>query len=217
MGQKIENFKPSGASEVRKAADAYIKKNYNVSAGNYFRKNADGSDGDDVSGMYSNNTDKSDYEPSNDETLNLDDYEKARSNYFMFNSMMEMGMQNYLNRNHVNSLVAFLNNKDNDESKKLVIYFAIKNGDWTIARDKINGLIGSNPTREICLLMADIELGENNDKQKSDAWIMRSENSSFEDIWICKITNQSQNEWSSLSNSGYFNSLVLSNKKMLSK
>ena len=109
------------------------------------------------------------------------------------------------------------NNKDNDESKKLVIYFAIKNGDWTIARDKINGLIGSNPTREICLLMADIELGENNDKQKSDAWIMRSENSSFEDIWICKITNQSQNEWSSLSNSGYFNSLVLSKKKMLSK
>ena len=109
------------------------------------------------------------------------------------------------------------NNKDNDESKKLVIYFAIKNGDWTIARDKINGLIGSNPSREICLLMADIELGENNDKQKSDAWIMRSENSSFEDIWICKITNQSQNEWSSLSNSGYFNSLVLSNKKMLSK
>jgi len=109
------------------------------------------------------------------------------------------------------------NNKDNDESKKLVIYFAIKNADWTIARDKINGLIGSNPTREICLLMADIELGENNDKQKSDAWIMRSENSSFEDIWICKITNQSQNEWSSLSNSGYFNSLVLSKKKMLSK
>ena len=109
------------------------------------------------------------------------------------------------------------NNKDNDESKKLVIYFAIKNSDWTIARDKINGLIGSNPTREICLLMADIELGENNDKQKSDAWIMRSENSSFEDIWICKITNQSQNEWSSLSNSGYFNSLFLSNKKMLSK
>ena len=24
--------------------------------------------------------------------------------------------------------------------------------------------------------MADIELGENNDKQKSDSWIMRSEN-----------------------------------------
>ena len=109
------------------------------------------------------------------------------------------------------------NNKDNDESKKLVIHFAIKNGDWKIARDKINGLIGSNPNREICLFMADIELGENNDKQKSDAWIMRSEISSFEDIWICKITNQTQNEWSSLSNSGYFNSLVLSNKKMLSK
>ena len=61
--------------------------------------------------------------------------------------------------------------------------------------------------------MADIELGEHNDKQKSDLWIMRSENSLVENIWICKITNKSQTEWSSVSDSGYFNSLVLSNQK----
>ena len=84
----------------------------------------------------------------------------------------------------------------------MLIFFAIKNQDWFIARKNITGLIGSNPTREICLFMADIELGENNDKQKSDSWIMRAENSLVENIWICKITNQSQENWNSLSESG---------------
>ena len=63
--------------------------------------------------------------------------------------------------------------------------------------------------------MADIEIGENNDKQKSDSWIMRSENILIEKAWICKVTKQSQDEWSSLSDSGYFNSLVISKTKML--
>ena len=200
-----EKYSPDGGNVVSGsrwaaavlAAEDYIKKNYNVSGGNYFRKNPDGSDGDDVSGMYGSDSgyesardeyqlfdrmmqdgiqnympqaevnklvailngdvtpggtknmilqalvsnksgggepitiaqareivrnrlsnSPSNPELENDETLNSDDYEKARSNYFMFNSMMEMGMRNYLNRNHVNSLVAFLNNKDNDEEFK---------------------------------------------------------------------------------------------------
>ena len=97
----------------------------------------------------------------------------------------------------------------------MLIYFAIKNEDWKIARSNIIGLIGAHPTKEVCLFMADIELGENNDKQKSDSWILRSENSILDDIWVCKITNQHQKEWNSLSDSGYFNSLVLSNSKMI--
>ncbi len=107
------------------------------------------------------------------------------------------------------------NNKDNEESKKLLVFFAVKNQEWTIARNNIIGMIGENPSTEICLLMADIEIGENNDKQKSDSWKMRSENSINENTWVCKITNQSQDNWSSLSDSGYFNSLVLNNLKML--
>ena len=74
----------------------------------------------------------------------------------------------------------------------MLIYFAIKNEDWKIARSNIIGLIGAHPTKEVCLFMADIELGENNDKQKSDSWILRSENSILDDIWVCKITNQHQ-------------------------
>ena len=107
------------------------------------------------------------------------------------------------------------NNASEEESKKLLIYFAIKNSNWDIARKNISGMIGVNPSKEICNFMSDIELGENNDKQKSDAWIMRAENASMEDTWICRITNQTQDEWSSLSNSGNYNSLVWASHKML--
>ncbi len=107
------------------------------------------------------------------------------------------------------------NNYNNSESKKMLIFFAIKNQEWSIARMNISGLIGANPSGEICLFMADIELGENNDKQKSDSWVMRSENTLTENFWICKITNKSQEEWNSLSDSGYFNSLVLNKLKMI--
>ena len=107
------------------------------------------------------------------------------------------------------------NNVGEEESKKLLIYFAIKNSKWDIARDNIIGMIGSSPSKDICYFMSEIELGENNDKQKSDAWIMRAENAKLENSWICRITNQPQEEWSSLSNSGNYNSLVWSSPMMI--
>ena len=107
------------------------------------------------------------------------------------------------------------NNASEEESKKLLIYFAIKNLKWDIARENVIGMIGSNPSKDICYFMSDIELGENNDKQKSDAWIMRAENAKLENSWICRITNQSQEEWSSLSDSGNYNSLVWSSPMMI--
>ena len=113
----------------------------------------------------------------------------------------------------INDLVK--NNRNIEESKKLLVYFAIKNLNWDLARENISGMIGVNPTKEICYFMSDIELGENNDKQKSDAWIMRAENANSEDMWICRITNQTQDEWSSISNSGNYNSLVWTSHKML--
>jgi len=109
------------------------------------------------------------------------------------------------------------NNAGEEESKKLLIYFAIKHLKWDIARENVIGMIGSNPSKDICYFMSEIELGENNDKQKSDAWIMRAENAKLENSWICRITNQSQEEWSSLSNSGNYNSLVWSSPMMIRK
>jgi HemY protein len=107
-------------------------------------------------------------------------------------------------------------NQNNEESKKLLIDFAIYFSNWSIARDNIKGLIGSNPPREICLFMSDIELGEFNDIQKSDGWKLRANNAGSDFYWVCKYTNNPQKNWSALSDSGYFNSLEWIQAKMLS-
>ena len=63
--------------------------------------------------------------------------------------------------------------------------------------------------------MASLELGELNDKQKSDAWLLRADNAKLDEIWICKISNLSQSNWNSVANSGHFNSLEWMRPKML--
>ena len=78
-------------------------------------------------------------------------------------------------------------NASKEESKKLLIYFAIKNLKWDIARENVIGMIGSNPSKDICYFMSDIELGENNDKQKSDAWIMRAENAKLKIVGYVEL------------------------------
>ena len=63
--------------------------------------------------------------------------------------------------------------------------------------------------------MASLEMGEFNDIQKRDAWMLRAQNANLDEVWICNITNISQNNWNSTSNSGYFNSLEWGRPKML--
>ena len=107
-------------------------------------------------------------------------------------------------------------NQNNEESKKLLIDFAIYFNNWGLARDNIKGLIGSNPSREICLFMSEIELGEFNDIQKSEGWKLRGNNAGSDYYWVCKFTNNPQKNWSALSDSGHFNSLEWIQPKMLS-
>ena len=107
-------------------------------------------------------------------------------------------------------------NLNNDESKKLLVDFAIYFNEWSIARESIKGLIGANPSREICLFMSEIELGELNDIQKSEGWKLRANNANLENYWVCNITNNPQKDWSALSESGHFNSLEWRQQKMLS-
>ena len=101
------------------------------------------------------------------------------------------------------------------ESKKLLVDFAIHNSDWSLARENIKGLIKFNPDRAICELMASLEMGEFNDIQKRDSWLLRAENANIDEIWICQITNTSQHHWCSVSDSGHFNSLEWKRPKML--
>ncbi len=107
-------------------------------------------------------------------------------------------------------------NQNNEESKKLLIDFAIYFSNWSVARDNIRGLIGANPSREICLFMSEIELGEFNDIQKSEGWKLRANNAESNYYWVCKFTKNPQKKWSALSDSGHFNSLEWTQPKMLS-
>ena len=107
-------------------------------------------------------------------------------------------------------------NQNNEESKKLLIDFAIYFNNWGMARDNIRGLIGSNPSREVCLFMSEIELGEFNDIQKSEGWKLRANNAGSDYYWVCKFTNNPQKNWSALSDSCHFNSLEWTQPKMLS-
>ena len=107
-------------------------------------------------------------------------------------------------------------NLNNEESKKILVDFAIYFNEWAVARENIKGLIGPNPTREICLFMSDIELGEFNDIQKSEGWKMRATNANLDNYWVCKVTNNTQKNWSTLSELGHFNSLEWRQPKMLS-
>ena len=110
---------------LKREAEKYIRDNYNVSAGNYFRKNVDGSDGDDVSDIYSRNGIRDVYSTP-DQQVNTD-YDKARADHPGFDRMMQRGMQDYLVRGQVNDLVGFLNNPSNDNVFKSQVLNTITN------------------------------------------------------------------------------------------
>ena len=93
------------------------------------------------------------------------------------------------------------------ESKILLAEALIDSQKWTEAKKQLNTLLEHKPSRKVCLLMSKIEEGDSNDPQKVNAWISRSNFGDLNKIWICRISNVSQEKWTSVSNSGYFNSL----------
>ena len=103
-------------------AKQYIVANYNVSGGNYFRKNPDGSDGDDVSSVYSSEPRRRQQDGSQ---IDDNDYADMREKYDMFNGMMQNGMQLYMVQSDVNRLVDFLKNPQNDEDFKNEVLMAL--------------------------------------------------------------------------------------------
>ena len=136
-------------------------------------------------------------------------------------SSLRIIISEFLKKNDLANLddIKFIVKSNNNEveSKKMLVDFAIHNSDWSLAREKIKGLINLNPDREICELMALLEMGESNDIQKRDSWMLRAENASFDEIWICQITNTPQKNWNSISDSGHFNSLEWKRPTMLGR
>ena len=95
----------------------------------------------------------------------------------------------------------------NEESKLLFIEASILDEKWNEARSEIKSLIDVKPKKEVCLLMAKIEEGDTGDMQKTNSWILRARNGEENKIWICFFSNRVQEEWSAISNGGFFNSL----------
>ncbi len=93
------------------------------------------------------------------------------------------------------------------ESKILLAESLIDDQKWGEARKQLNTLLEHKPSKKVCLLMSKIEEGDSNDPQKINAWISRSNFGDLNKIWICRISNISQEKWTSVSDSGYFNSL----------
>jgi hypothetical protein len=95
-----------------KAAKEYIEKNYTVSGGNYFRKNADGS-------------------PNLGEidSIEIDEnsYVEARRNYEKFDQMMQTGVGNYIVTADTNRLVKFLVGNFSEQYKRAVLHGLIVN------------------------------------------------------------------------------------------
>ena len=98
-------------------------------------------------------------------------------------------------------------NKNNYESKVLLVESLISNKKWLEARNQIKDLLDLQPKREVCILMAKIEEGDSGDVQKINAWNMRSKNGEENNMWVCVITKRNQKVWSSVSEGGYFNTL----------
>ena len=111
-----------------KAAAEYIAMNYTVSGGNYFRKNPDGSLGDDVGAIYGDSGSAPPPSrrgiPSGIDTsgeITTDDYEQMRQSYRGFDAMMRNGIGYYILMPEVNELVGFLKNPNNDEDFKTTV------------------------------------------------------------------------------------------------
>jgi len=149
---------------------------------------------------------------------------KKSLNKFWFenpSSLLRNVIVNFIEKNKIDN-IDFIQeiarkNLSHEESKKLLVYLYIRTNKWDLARSNIKGIIGSNPGKEVCLFMAEIEEGEFNDIQKGDSWRLRAQNASLDNLWICKITNQPQSNWDSMSESGYFNSLEWKQPKMLNQ
>ena len=121
-----------------------------------------------------------------------------------------------LNDNYID-LVRFIisNNTTKEISKILLIDAAIESKKWDLARNEIKTLLDMQPKKEVCLLMARIEGGDTGEIQKVNSWNLRSQNGLEKKVWVCLISNQNQEEWSSVSRAGNFNSLVWKQPSML--
>lgn len=74
---------------------------------------------------------------------------------------------------------------------------AIDAYEWTLARDALAHYAGANPSQAVCMMMAEIEEGENSDQGKAREWVNRAVRAPRDPVWTADgIT---ADEWEPLS------------------
>ncbi|RYE11008.1 MAG: heme biosynthesis protein HemY [Hyphomicrobiales bacterium] len=56
--------------------------------------------------------------------------------------------------------------------------------DWATARGALDAFVGNEPTQAVCLLMAEIEEGQNADQGKAREWLSRAVRAPADPVWI---------------------------------
>jgi HemY protein len=60
---------------------------------------------------------------------------------------------------------------------------AIDAFDWSTARAALAAYAGNNPSQAVCLMMAEIEEGENGDQGKAREWVNRAVRAPRDPVW----------------------------------
>jgi len=72
------------------------------------------------------------------------------------------------------------------EGAMAVARAAIDAVDWAAAREALEGLIQSQPSERVCLLMAEIEEGEHGDEGRVRAWLTRAIHAPRDPTWVAE-------------------------------
>ncbi len=112
------------------------------------------------------------------------------------------------NTNIINNVSKLIKNNPNEYDSIIAMAKAhILEKNWERAKNLMKPLLSSKPSKTVCEVMHDIELGMSGNAQKANSWKNRILMGDYEKTWVCKYTGYIQDNWSPVSEGGFLNSL----------
>ena len=99
------------------------------------------------------------------------------------------------------------NNATSYDSIIVLVKANIIENNWIRSKELIKPVLTARPNKTICQLMYEIEIGITGNAQKANSWKNRAALGDIEKTWVCKNSATIQEEWSSVSEGGFFDSL----------
>ena len=99
------------------------------------------------------------------------------------------------------------NNATSYDSIIVLVKANIIENNWIRSKELIKPVLTAKPNKTICELMYEIEIGITGNAQKANSWKNRAALGDIEKTWVCKNSGTIQEQWSSVSEGGFFDSL----------